>query len=272
MAFEYLQVERDGGVVHCTFVNPPMNFMNGRMVAELDVLTREVAASQDDRVLMFTGGVDGIFITHYDVSELSRAADSGASGSYDGGRETAGQSAIDFIHTVFNGIQSLPKVTIAALNGTAMGGGCELSLACDLRVMADGPYRIGLPETSVGIIPGAGGTQRLARLLGKAKALDLILHGRVVEPQEALALGLVHRLFPVDSFRASAAAFARELAGRAPIALAAAKRAIHAGLDTDLESGLAIEREEFAKTMNSADARGAMRAYLKGEPYTFKGE
>jgi enoyl-CoA hydratase len=164
-------------------------------------------------------------------------------------------------------------VTIAALNGNAAGGGCELSLACDFRLMADGPYRYGLPETGVGIIPGAGGTQRMARLLGTARALDLVLHGTLLTPAQALEVGLVHRVYPPSEFRAEVARFAENLAARAPIALAAAKRAIRAGAEQPrLEDGLAIEQEEFGRTMRSKDAAGAMRAWLEGKTYTWQGK
>ena len=263
MAYGHLRVERRGGVVVCTLVNPPMNFMNAGMVRELDELTREVEASREDRVLVLTGGVDGIFITHYDVGELVAAADAGAA---------ATPAALVFIHALFTRIERMPKVTIAALNGTAMGGGCELSLACDFRLMADGPFRYGLPETSLGIIPGAGGTQRMARLLGAARALDLVLHAEILDPRAAHAVGLVHRLLPADGFLAHALAFADDLAARAPIALAAAKEAIRRGIELPLDDGLAVEQRAFVRTMQSADAREAMRAYLRGETYRFRGE
>ena len=264
MAYRHLSLERRGGVVLCTLSNPPMNFMNAGMVRELDQVTREVEASRDDRVLVFTGGVDGIFITHYDVGELVTAAEAPAAAL------TA--DALMLIHRVFNRIERMQKVTVAALNGTAMGGGCEMSLACDFRLMADGAFRYGLPETSLGIIPGAGGTQRMARLLGTARALDLILHAQIMEPKEAHGLGLVHRLLPVDGFLDHALEFADDLAARAPIALAAAKEAIRHGIELPLDEGLAIEQRAFVRTMQSADARNAMRAYVRGETYGFRGE
>jgi enoyl-CoA hydratase len=266
MDYQHLSVERSGGVVLCTLTNPPMNFMNARMVLELDDLTREVDSSRDDRVLVFTGGVEGIFITHYDVGELVDIAEGDARTASDSSSDVGG------IHSVFNRLERMPKVTVAALNGTAMGGGCELSLACDFRLMADGPFAYGLPETSVGIIPGAGGTQRFARLLGTARALDLILHATILTPPEAFELGLVQRLLPVERFRADVLEFANDLARRAPIALAAAKEAIRRGVEVGIDEGLAIEGQAFARAMRSTDAREAMRAYLRGGTYEFKGE
>jgi len=264
MAYRHLSVERKGPVVLCTLTNPPMNFMNAVMVRELDEMTREVEGSRDDRVLVLTGGVEGIFITHYDVGELVTAAEAPAA--------ALTGDALMRIHRLFNRIERMPKVTVAALNGTAMGGGCELSLACDFRLMADGPFRYGLPETSLGIIPGAGGTQRMARLLGAARALDLILHAEIMEPRTAHALGLVHRLLPVGRFIDHALEFAEDLAARAPIALAAAKEAIRRGIELPLDEGLAIEQRAFLRTMQTADAREAMRAYVRGEGYRFRGE
>jgi enoyl-CoA hydratase len=137
--------------------------------------------------------------------------------------------------------------------------------------MDDDSYRLGLPETGVGIIPGAGGTQRYARLLGTAKAIDLILHGQLLAPKDALAAGLVHRLIPVEGFRDSVHAFASVLAGRAPIALAAAKRAIYEGSELSLEDGLATEQREFDRTMSSEDAAGAMKNLLAGKTWEWLG-
>ena len=261
MDYEFLTVEKKSRVATCTILRPPMNYMNAKMLTEVDAVARDAESDPEVRVLMYTGGLDGIFITHYDVAELSAAAEG----------QSRGPRPPD-VHEVFNRLGKMPIVTIAALNGTAMGGGCEMSLACDFRLMSDGPFRYGLPETGVGIIPGAGGTQRMARLLGRAAALDLILHGRVMEPQEALALGLVHRVFPADEFAAQAFEFAENLARRAPIALAAAKEAIREGIELSLEDGLELEQRAFARTMRSSDARNAMKAWLEGKPYEFEGE
>jgi enoyl-CoA hydratase len=268
MEYKTLSISRAGHVVTCTLSNPPLNLMNATMVSELDAFTGEVEASGADRVLVVTGGADGIFITHYDVGELSTVSDQMTESTAAGSQEL---DEVAQIHRVLNRLEHMPVVPIAALNGTAMGGGCELSLACDLRVMADGPYAYGLPDTGVGIIPGAGGTQRFARMLGTARALDLILHGRVMTPAEALDLGLVQRVFPAAEFGVRVAEFAGELAQRAPVALAAAKKAIRLGSEVTLAEGIAIESRAFAETMSSEDAREAMRAYLKGESYEFKG-
>ena len=271
MEYKHLEVKREGGVATCTLSNPPNHTLNSNGVQELGVLLDELEQDRALRVLILTGGGEGVFVAHYEVAELAASAEqqsqqpAGAPSEIDPGRLHA-------FHRVCLRLERLPAVTIAAINGNAAGGGCELTLACDFRLMADGPFGYGLPETSVGIIPGAGGTQRFARLLGTARALDLILHGRILAPGEAHELGLIHRLFPPETFREQALEFARNVASRAPIALAAAKEAIRRGAQTTLEDGLAVEQECFARTMRSRDAAGAMRAWTRGESYAWKGE
>jgi enoyl-CoA hydratase len=261
---------REGGVVTLVHANPPRQTLTAAGVVELhqrlDALERDASL----RVLALTGGGDGVFIAHYEVGELAAAAEGASRGAAPA--PEAGPRRLHPFHELCLRLERLPAITIAGLNGSAAGGGLELALACDFRLLADGPFRVGLPETSVGIIPGAGGTQRMTRLLGMARALDLILHAALLAPAEALALGLVHRVVPAASFAAELRAFAQDLAGRAPIALAAAKRAIRGGAELPLADGLALEQEQFERTMRSKDAAGAMRAFLRGEPFTWKGE
>lgn len=261
----HLSVERADGVATVTMTNPPRNFLTNPMVQELDAVTRDLEADPSVRVVVLTGGVDGIFITHYDVGELLLVCEhEPVLQALESGEPTQ-------IHGVLNRLERMRPITIAAVNGTAMGGGCELSLACDFRLLADGDFGYGLLETSVGIIPGAGGTQRMARLLGPAKALDLVLHGTVMTPREAHALGLAHRLLPAASFTAGVAEFARGLAARAPLALQAAKQAIRQGVERPIDEALRIEQQAFARTLRTEDARGAMRAYVDGRPFGFQG-
>ena len=227
----------------------------------------DVEPDDSVRVLVLTGGGEGVFIAHYEVGELAAGAEAQA-----GAPSSEGEVRLHPMHQLCLRLERMSAVTVAALNGSAAGGGCELSLACDFRLMADGDFAYGLPETSVGIIPGAGGIQLFSRLLGTARALDLILHARLLSPAEALDLGLVHRVFEAADFEREADAFARDLAGRAPIALAAAKQAIHRGVALELADGLAVEQRCFGRTMRSKDAAGAMRAWLNGESWVWKGE
>ena len=162
-------------------------------------------------------------------------------------------------------LRDIEAIVIAGINGNTAGGGCEFALGCDLRIMSEGPYAIGLPETSVGILPGGGGTQRLARLIGSSRALDLILHARLLSPQEAFEFGLINKLVPHERFRKALMTYCLDLASRAPIALRQVKKIIHHGLDKTLEEGLLMEQEAFDVTMRSNDAAKAMRSMLDTE-------
>jgi enoyl-CoA hydratase len=259
---------REGGVVTLAHANPPRHTLTAAGVRELGEELDRLEGDPSLRALVLTGAGEGVFIAHYEVGELAAAAEASSSAP---ARSPAPRRLHPF-HELCLRLERLAAPTIAALNGNAAGGGCELALACDFRLMIEGAFHFGLPETSVGIIPGAGGTQRMARLLGSARALDLILHARLLAPGEAQALGLVHRVFPAERFTAEVRAFAADLAGRAPLALAAAKRAIHRGLELSLEEGLAVEQQEFERTLRSRDAATAMRAWLRGERFEWKGE
>ncbi len=189
--FTYIHTRREGAALVATLTNPPRNLLNAQMVTELTALAGAVEVDSAVRALILTG-VDEIFITHYDVGELSTLSNR-MQGS------TAAPSGADLhpMHKLLLKLQSLSQPVIAAINGTAMGGGCELALACDFRYMAKGAL-IGLPEVRVGILPGAGGTQRLTRLLGVAKAMELMLLGNVVVAETAERIGLVHRAVDPD--------------------------------------------------------------------------
>jgi enoyl-CoA hydratase len=274
MSYRYLDVTRDGHVVTCTLSNPPSHTLTAGGVLELFDVLNDVEADASVRALVFTGAGEGVFIAHYDVGELSNSAQRNIeAGATDDSPETS-EPELSHMHQLCLRLERMSAITIAAINGNTTGGGFELSLACDFRLLAEGRYRVGLPETSIGIIPGAGGTQRYARLLGTARALDLILHAKLLTPAEALELGLVHRLYPPDRFRQETEAFAADIASRAPIALAAAKQAIQQGSCLSLDESLGLEQRCFDRTMRSKDAASAMRAYLSGAktPYEWQGE
>jgi len=175
----------------------------------------------------------------------------------------AGMVELRRIHDLFLRMQRMDKVFIAAINGMATGGGCELTLACDLRIMAEGDFLIGLPEMSVGIIPGAGGTQRMAHTLGPARAMELILEARPLSPDEALEVGLVHRLAPPERLLGEAHETAERLARRLPLSVAAAKRAIYEGGSRSLPEGLHLERAGFLAAASSPRAVEAMKTYAR---------
>ena len=256
-SFKYLTVETADGVAVCTINNPPQNLMNAEMVTELSQLADQVEADASVRVLVLTGGVPGVFITHYDVRELltiSEALRQAPAGP---------PSELHAVHQAFNKLQFSSKPVIAALNGITMGGGCELALGCDFRFMARVGV-IGQPEILVGILPGAGGTQRLARVLGPARALDLALTGRVVGADEAEAIGLVHKALDADQLMPYALDFARSLAGQPPLSVAMIKKCVHEGGQLPLLDGLRLEQDCFWQTMVSDDAQRLMKDYVEG--------
>ncbi len=257
--FRYIERQREDGALVATLVNPPRNLLNAPMVSELRTLAEEVERDSEVRSLILTGGVEGIFITHYDVGELSEAAETATQGGAIG----AGPELHD-MHQALLKLESLPKPVIAAINGTAMGGGCELALACDFRYMARGGV-MGLPEVRVGILPGAGGTQRMTRLLGTAKARELIMLGNVVDADMAERIGLVHRAVEPDRLMPEVLELARELAQRPPLSVGLIKQCIVQGSELPLLEALRLEQDAFWQTMRSDDARRLMREYVRGD-------
>lgn len=250
----YWSSETDEGVVVATYHNPPMNYFCGEAVAELAGLI-DTWEDPSVRAVVLTGGIEGKFITHYSVEELVAVAE-----DRDGLR-AAGTALTDAYHALLERMRRLPKPVIVAMNGDAMGGGFELCLGCDIRIAQRGDYRFGLPEIKLGILPGGSGTQRLSRLIGAGNAINFILRGHVVPPEEALALGLVHEL--VDDAAAHARSLARELAKLAPKAVGCVKRSVYQGSDTHLAAGLQAEGCNFLETMLSDDGLAAMRTYLE---------
>ncbi|MHB8683714.1 MAG: enoyl-CoA hydratase/isomerase family protein [Dehalococcoidia bacterium] len=262
--YTYLRTEREDATLVVTMINPPRNFLNAPMVAELTALAEEVERDESVRVLVLTGGIDGVFITHYDVGELAGASDMARVRESLGGDEPGSRAQLHGMHRLLLKLQALPQPVIAAINGVAMGGGCELALACDFRYMAEG-YSIGLPEVRVGILPGAGGTQRMARLLGTAKALELMLLGDVVDARTAERIGLVHRAVEAARLRGEALALAAALAERPRLSVALIKQCVLQGCEMPLLDALRFEQEAFWQTMRSDDAARLMRRYLESD-------
>jgi enoyl-CoA hydratase len=281
-----LEVRREGRVMTVRLVNPPRNFMTGRMVLELEELVAGLEGDGSIGAVVLTGGIEGVFITHFDVAEILAASEAvgpappavaagalraaGAIGRIPGGKDALGRTPaaglveLRRIHDLFLAMNRSDKVFLAAINGLAMGGGLELALACDVRYMtADPDARVGLPEITVGIIPGAGGTQRLSRALGPGRALEMMLEGRVLSPAEAEEVGLVHRVVTPDSLLEEAHATAQRLARRGPATVAALKRAVYEGASKPLAEGLHVERAAFLSVAARPEALRAMRAYAE---------
>lgn len=181
------------------------------------------------------------------------------------------QVYIRTIRDAFSELEKLPKPVIAAINGLALGGGTELALACDLRIMSE-TAQMGLTETALGIIPGAGGTQRLPRLVGKGVAKELIFSARRVHPDEALAIGLVNRVVPAEHLMSTAFALAEEIAANAPLALAQAKFAIDCGLEVDLASGLQVESNAYQLLISTKDRLEGLEAFQQKRKPVYRGE
>lgn len=249
-------VEQSGPAAVIRYANPAFGTMTAAGAAQMHAAIQAAADAPDTRAIVITGGLPGIFIRHYDVGELSVLADrlSGATPAPaslpgDRARPPGFAELVDLVAAV-------PRPVIAAINGLCMGGGFELSLACDLRIAGRTVEAIGLPETRVGIFPGGGGTQRLPRVIGEARALEFILRGRTVGGEEAAALGLVHEA--VDDPLARALELAAEFAARPAEGLAYAKRLTRAALDRPLAEGLADERASFLAVCREPSARQAL--------------
>ncbi|MBP1634412.1 MAG: short chain enoyl-CoA hydratase [Acidobacteria bacterium] len=254
-----VSIDVDGPIAVVTINRPQVR--NALDTATIDALRQAaLEVKQDARVrsVILTGAGDRAFVAGADIGELSRL--SAAEGE---AYARAGQQVFDLI-------EHLGKPVIAAVNGRALGGGCELALACHLRIAAD-TAAFGQPEVKLGLIPGFGGTQRLPRLVGKGRALELLLSGREVPAAEALAIGLVHRLAPAAELLPAARAWASELAGLAPLALAAVLDAVDRGLEMAFPEAQALEARLFGTVAGSEDGREGTRAFLEKRRPVFKG-
>ncbi|MBN2158206.1 MAG: enoyl-CoA hydratase/isomerase family protein [Spirochaetes bacterium] len=255
MGYTTITVDTSDFVSTITLNRPPTNSINLAMREELDQALTEIEQSRDTRVVMITGAGDKGFCAGMDVSDVANLYN--------------GPDAI----TMFFRIERFPKPVIAALNGYCLGGGCELALACHFRLMIDGPKaKIGCPELNLGITPGWGGIQRMARLLGKSKALDLILFSRRLSAQEALQMGLVDRVFSEADFIKDSRAFALALAKRPPLAVNAVLDGMTTGLDKGIEEGTLVDRGWSKKCAQSKDAVEGFAAFMQKREPAFKGE
>lgn len=270
-----------------TLDSPPHQLMTFDLVAELDQVVAEVERDASIGALVLNGAHPERFLAHFDVAQLLESARAAGTRLSHGQASLAlhavstaaripggaavvdrtpatGMLGLERFHELMLRINRVGATVIAAINGSALGGGCELSLACDLRFMADGEYLIGQPEILLGIIPGGGGTQRLARLLGAGKAIELVLEGASFSPAQALDLGLINRVVASDELLGAAIETAQRLARRPRVAVAAAKRAVYEGGSKDLPKGLHLERAAFMETLTSKAAERGMQAYVDG--------
>ncbi len=252
-------LERQGFVARITIQRPKaLNALNSTVLNELESSLAALENDAESRVVIVSGAGDRSFVAGADIAEM-------VSSSPDQARTFATHG-----QRVFSRLEALPQMVIAEVQGFALGGGLELAMACDW-IIASAKALFGQPEIDLGIIPGFGGTQRLARRIGAARARDLITTGRRIGAEEALRLGLADQVHAPETLREAVEALAATLAAKAPHALRAAKRAIAQGMDTDLASGLAIEARAFGDCFATEDAHEGLRAFLEKRPAQFRG-
>ncbi|OZM73936.1 enoyl-CoA hydratase [Amycolatopsis antarctica] len=257
---EFVRLEVEGGVGTIRLERPPVNALNNQVQAELAGLAREASTRDDVRAVILYGG-EKTFAGGADIKEM-------AARTY----VEMTEFGADLTNTL-SALAAIPKPTVAAITGYALGGGLELALTADRRIGGDN-VKVGQPEIQLGIIPGAGGTQRLARLIGPSKAKDLIYTGRFVKAEEALALGILDEVVAPDEVYAAAHRWAAQFAEGPAVALKAAKAAIDGGLDVDLANGLKLEANLFAALWATEDQANGMRSFVDNGPgkATFKGK
>jgi enoyl-CoA hydratase len=255
-----LTLQREGAVAVVTVNRPKvLNALNLATLGELAATMRQLQHDETVRAVIITGAGDKSFIAGADINELAALTPTAA-------REhaRAGQ-------TVFDGIEQLGKPVIAAINGYALGGGCELAMACTVRIAAD-TARLGQPEINLGIIPGYGGTQRLARLIGTGRALELLLTGDQIDAAEALRLGLVNRVVPAAGLMAEARKLAAVMATKAPVAVRYVLEAVRCGVQLPLGEAQALEAALFGLAASTEDMREGTRAFLEKRQPEFRGK
>jgi enoyl-CoA hydratase/carnithine racemase len=256
MASEVVRLaRREDGVAVLTLDRPPMNAIDESVVRGLVEATGELAADDSVRAVLVRSAVEGVFMAGADLTTIA-------------GLDASQVETILQVQEAFTAFADLPQPIVAAINGHALGGGCELALACDFRFMARNHGLIGQPEVRLGLIPGAGGTQRLTRLLGPGRAASYLMKGLQVGADDAERDGLVHFAVDEDTLETRALDFAVGLARQAPIALRAIKRALRAAGAPD---GYAVERDGFRETLLSEDAKTGVAAFFAGDKPRFRG-
>ncbi len=249
---EFVHVETDAAVATIRLARPPMNALNAQVQDEIEAAAEQVASDDGIRAAVIYGG-EKVFAAGADIKEM---ADAGY-----------GRMAVDTrrLQAAFTAVARIPKPVVAAITGYALGGGLELALCADFRVAGESA-KVGQPEILLGVIPGAGGTQRLPRLIGAARAKDIIFTGRFVGAEEAHAIGLVDRVVPDAEVYDAALTLVKRYASGPALALRAAKQAIDDGLGVDLATGLEIERLNFAGLFATEDQRTGMRSFIENGP------
>ena len=244
-----MEVENEIAVVT---INRPksLNALNSETLAELDACFSEISERKDIKVVILTGSGAKAFVAGADISEMVNAT------------PAEGRKMGMLAKEAFLKLETMPQVTIAAVNGFALGGGCEISMACDIRIASDNA-KFGQPETGLGILPGFGGTQRLARLVGKGRAKELIFTCDMIDANEAYRIGLVNAVYPQEELLAAAKKLANKIASNAPIAVRACKKAINEGLQVDMDQAIVVEEKAFGSCFETEDQKAGMGNFLE---------
>ncbi len=260
MELKNVKLEKQENIATILINRPEaMNALNSETLSDLKSAILAVKCDENVKVVIVTGSGDKAFVAGADIKEMENMSPMEA------------RNFLLFGQYVFNELENLEKPTIAAVNGFALGGGCELALACDM-ILASENAKLGLPEVSLGLHPGFGGTQRLPRLIGKAKAKELIFTGDIIDAHEALKIGLVNRVLPNDLLLEEAKSLAKKIMSRGGIAIKLAKAAINVGTETSLEKGLAYEAETASITFSTQDKKEGVKAFLEKRKPNFVGK
>jgi len=259
MDYKNLIVQTEGPLAIMTINRPKaLNALNDETLSEIEKAFHELEENDQTRVMILTGA-EKAFVAGADIGELMRA-------DFEGGRMISTKG-----NTLFKTIEDSCIVSIAAVNGFALGGGCELAMACDIRIASE-KAKLGQPEVSLGIIPGYGGTQRLSRLAGKGKAKELIFTADMIGADEALKIGLVDKVVAPEALMDEAKKMAQKILSKGPVAIKLAKAAINYGAETSLVDGIAHEIEKFAETFGTEDKNEGTKAFLEKRPPNFQGK
>jgi len=259
VSYELIELQIENGIATLTFNRPKaLNALNSALLREFSHALQAIGGDEEVRVLVLTGAGDKAFVAGADIAEIQQLT------------PLAARQFSQFGQTIIDQLQQLPIPVIAAVNGYALGGGCEMALACDF-IYASDKANFGLPEITLGIIPGFGGTQRLPRLIGTNLARELIFTGRYISAAEAKELGLVNSCLPQDQLLAEVYGVAKKIARMGRASLRAAKNAVRQGMNCDLKTGLEIERDAWALCFTSPDAKEGTTAFLEKRKADFSG-
>ncbi len=260
MTYENLLIQIDSGIAIITINRPKaMNALNEKTLLELQDIFASVAEDVAVKVVILTGSGEKAFVAGADIAAMQPLS------------ALEARQFAKLGHRVMSAIERCPKPVIAAVNGFALGGGCELALGCDIRIVAENA-RFGQPEVNLGVIPGFGGTQRLARLIGKGRALELILTGEMIDAAEAYRIGLANKVVPLDQLLDTTKKMASAIISKGSYAVQLAKEAVHNGLELDLDRANQYEAELFGLCFATADQKEGMQAFLEKRQAEFKGK